>query len=307
MADWSGVQQGLVSGFQIGQKTGGRLSGLGAALSTIAERLKAQQDSQSALNLLGQTEAIKSQYAKYEPKTKEEALAFEKAKSGITTSPKEQVENITNQEILNEANKTGRNVSDIVNERKISEKSKVPTVQQRNDLTNVNSQIENIRAVKELADKIPAGRFAGSISGLKSSISGGELDTDTRQYLKQRPAYAVSLYRALTGDTRLSDADAKSRALPLLWHPTESNKIRESSFDYINKALEARKRLIEKGQYKVDGEQYITPLEDVLAETESGSGISQGGGFPMPSAKEASIKKAQGYTGYDIETGKWVK
>lgn len=149
-------------------------------------------------------------------------------------------------------------------------KAKIPTAQQKNDLTATENQIKSIKDLRALADKVPGGRIAGSISGVLSSVTGGELATETRQYLKQRPAYAVSIYRALTGDTRLSDADAKGRALPLLWHPTESDKIKKTSFDTIENALQARKKLIEEGKYTQDANgQFITPLEDVLAEAEN--------------------------------------
>jgi hypothetical protein len=149
-------------------------------------------------------------------------------------------------------------------------KLKAPTIQQKNDLLNIKNQIQNLTEMETLAKKIPSGRLAGSISGLTSSLTGGGLETNTRLYLKNRPAYAVSLYRSLTGDTRLSDADAQARALPLLWHPTEDTKIRDDSFKNLKKALEARKRLIEKGQYQLgkDGE-FITPLETVLSEAKN--------------------------------------
>lgn len=171
---------------------------------------------------------------------------------------------------LNPAAERKKNELELEKSRALAEeKSEIPTAQQKNDLQAVENQIANINNVKKLAEKIPAGRITGSLSGVVSSITGGEYQTATREYLKERPAMAVSLYRALTGDTRLSDADAKGRALPLLWHPTESSKIRDLSFERINKALEARKKLISEGRYKVDENgQFLTPIEDVLAEAE---------------------------------------
>ncbi len=83
MGDWGNAQQGLVSGFQIGQKTGGKMAGLGSVLSKVAEELKAQRQQKEALNLLGQTEAIKAQHSEWKPKTQQEALEFEKAKRSI--------------------------------------------------------------------------------------------------------------------------------------------------------------------------------------------------------------------------------
>lgn len=71
MADWSGLQSGLVSGFQVGQKTGGRFAGLGDAISQVAEGLKNQREGQTALaqkqNLLGYEGLMKGTIAPAQP------------------------------------------------------------------------------------------------------------------------------------------------------------------------------------------------------------------------------------------------
>ena len=44
MANWGGVQQGLVSGYQIGRSTGGgRLGALGANIKMVADRLREEE------------------------------------------------------------------------------------------------------------------------------------------------------------------------------------------------------------------------------------------------------------------------
>ena len=78
MADWSQVQNGLVSGFEIGQRTGG--SGFGSIINKVAAKLQEDRKSQEALNLLGKTEEIKAKYANSGPKgmaevEKEKAMA----------------------------------------------------------------------------------------------------------------------------------------------------------------------------------------------------------------------------------------
>ena len=81
------------------------------------------------------------------------------------------------------------------------------------------------------------------------------------------PAFAAGLYRDLTGDKRLSDVDAQSRAMPLLWHPSEDEKIRKRSFADIKRALNARIKLIQEGRYTMSPEgDFITPLDEVLKE-----------------------------------------
>ena len=145
-------------------------------------------------------------------------------------------------------------------------KSEVPTVQKQNDLLAAKQQLSNIKGMRTLAESIPSGIVGRVGSGTLAAISGGAMSTNKQLYDKQRPAFAVSLYRALTGDTRLSDADAKARALPLLWKVGEADAVRKKSFDYIEKALGSRINLIQSGKYKQNTEgDFITPLEDVLA------------------------------------------
>ena len=89
MANWAGVNQAMESGFNMGQKTGGKLSGLGIALKGIADKLTQQRQTGEALDTLGQTEQIKQMYSpkEWQPKTKEEALAYEAQKEGFKNQP----------------------------------------------------------------------------------------------------------------------------------------------------------------------------------------------------------------------------
>ena len=67
MANWQGVQQGLVSGFNVGRAAGGKLSGLGTVLSKIAGTLTRERETKEAMgqkmNLLGIEGLIKGQIA----------------------------------------------------------------------------------------------------------------------------------------------------------------------------------------------------------------------------------------------------
>ena len=107
MADWRGAQEGLVSGFQIGQTTGGKLSGVGMALKKVADRLKEQrvagEELETKRNILGMEEASKLRLQgqefegkekllekeaslspkEWKPQTQEEALEFESSKAGL--------------------------------------------------------------------------------------------------------------------------------------------------------------------------------------------------------------------------------
>ena len=89
MANWQGVQEGLVSGFQIGRTTGGKLSGLGSVIGKVADRLKQQRETGEAMGqkqqILGMEEASKIRLAEkqHELETSPRALEFEKAKAGL--------------------------------------------------------------------------------------------------------------------------------------------------------------------------------------------------------------------------------
>lgn len=182
-------------------------------------------------------------------------------------------------------------------------KSEVPTAQKQNDLTAAQQQLSNIKGMRTLAESIPSGIVGRVGSGTLAAVSGGAMSTNKQLYDKQRPAFAVSLYRALTGDTRLSDADAKARALPLLWKVGEADAVRKKSFDYIEKALQSRINLIQSGKYKQNKEgDFITPFEDVLAgaeqigtlDADTASQILQEAGGDKNRAR--AIAKERGYT-----------
>jgi|SRR3990167_6397311 len=63
MADWRGISEGISRGFERGAATGGKLSGLGAVIGQIADRLRSQREQGEALsqkqNLLGYEGLIK--------------------------------------------------------------------------------------------------------------------------------------------------------------------------------------------------------------------------------------------------------
>lgn len=93
MADWQQISQGLEKGYLLGRSTGGRLAGLGQAISKVAERLRSERESQQELgmkrNILGMEEASKIRLLEKEaelqpkgwkPSTKAEALELAKAK-----------------------------------------------------------------------------------------------------------------------------------------------------------------------------------------------------------------------------------
>lgn len=150
---------------------------------------------------------------------------------------------------------------------RVDVQAKSPTADIKMQKLGLESQIQNVDLMEKEASQLKGG-YSGMAEIAKATITRGEQGSKEMMYMKKLPAMSVSLYRAMTGDTRLSDADAQARALPLLWNPTLSPKLREPMFNDTKLYLEARKNLIEKGAYKIDPEtnEPITPLNDVIIE-----------------------------------------
>lgn len=149
-------------------------------------------------------------------------------------------------------------------------KSYISPQKQKDDLQKAKLAYNNLNFLEEKARKLPAG-YSAIGSNILNFATRGEGNPQLALYEKQMPAMAVSIYREITGDTRLSDADAESRALPLLWNPArgEGESIKKEVFKDLRKLYQARIRLIGKGMYKPnpkDPAEFITPLEDIMAE-----------------------------------------
>ena len=97
--------------------------------------------------------------------------------------------------------------------------------------------------VKELG-KVPPGPIGGAQTvASKTGLAFPEAATADRT----RNAFSVNLYRALTGDTRLSDVDAASRAIPLLPAAYQDSGQRNRLINFINNRLNERKNRINRG------------------------------------------------------------
>lgn len=166
----------------------------------------------------------------------------------------------------------------IKKELEVEQKTKVPTVKMREDLRTVDNQIAMLDEMEKSAQDIPGGwegilNSAVGIASRGKDVFGLNKVDETRLYNSNKPALAVSIYRALTGDTRLSDADAKARALPLLWDTSEDDVIKASKFKFLKNALMNRKKLISSGQYSQDDSgNFITPIDSVLGGAAKDSG-----------------------------------
>jgi hypothetical protein len=112
------------------------------------------------------------------------------------------------------------------------------TAQAMNQLSNVKLMRQGFSQLESLAQKIPGGLMQGGLEALKNKMSAGNWgDQSTKLYMDMRPSMAVNIYRAITGDTRMSDFDAQ-RALSLIWHPAEPDQIKEGKFSFLNRLMQ---------------------------------------------------------------------
>ena len=179
-------------------------------------------------------------------------------------------------------------------------KMKVPPQKIVQDLQKAELAYQNLKYMKDKAETLPSGyRAIGSNIG--NFFLRGELNPELALYEKQMPAMAVAIYREITGDTRLSDYDARDRAYPLLWSAKkgEGESIKVGVFKDLEKLYQARIALIRKGAYKPnpkDPTEMITPLEDVMAE----AGLNKGGKSSISQSSDRKYIKTGTYNGKKV-------
>lgn len=145
-------------------------------------------------------------------------------------------------------------------------KSEIPTTDMKNQLKSIQQAGSLIQDLQKQAEGLKGG-YAGIAELGKMTLNRGSGDSaNYKLYMDTLPSTSVSFYRAVTGDTRLSDSDAKARALPLLWHPSEADDVKVKKFDFLNRMVTARGKLLESGKYKPDE---VIPLSVLRKEADS--------------------------------------
>lgn len=140
-----------------------------------------------------------------------------------------------------------------------SENSRFFTADAQNQLSRIKQLTSVVRGVQELGNTLPTDpirAFAGSIGAEK--LYGRFGTSQHKTYLDTVPAASAGAYRAVTGDNRLSDEDAASRAKPLFWDPREPEDTREGKNAFLNFMLEeAENGLTYQNEPKDDMESMI--------------------------------------------------
>lgn len=114
-----------------------------------------------------------------------------------------------------------------------------PAVAQK-DVKDIDDQLQQLSDLRGLLKSVPGG-IQGGAESLASKLTLGAVGSEAKQYNDMKPAIATKIYRATTGDTRLSDADASARAYPLLPSLGEPENVRESKLANIENILKNRK------------------------------------------------------------------
>ncbi len=114
------------------------------------------------------------------------------------------------------------------------------------DVKDIDNQLQQLNDLRGMLKDIPGG-IAGGAESLLSKATFGAIGGKAKQYNDIRPSIATKIYRAMTGDTRLSDADAASRAYPLLPSLAEPTNVREAKIVNLEKNLTERKKILSSG------------------------------------------------------------
>lgn len=145
-------------------------------------------------------------------------------------------------------------------------KSEIPTTDMKNALKSAQQAGSLIQDLQQQASVLKGGYDGiGELGKMALNRGAGE-SANYKLYMDTLPSASVSFYRAVTGDTRLSDSDAKARALPLLWHPSEAEDVKTKKFDFLNRMIVAREKLLNSGKYKADD---VIPLSALKKEAET--------------------------------------
>lgn len=137
--------------------------------------------------------------------------------------------------------------------------SRFGTADAQNQLTRIKQLKSVVKGVQDLGNTLPTDpirAFAGSFGAEKAF---GRFNTSQwKTYMDVIPTASAGAYRAVTGDNRLSDADAASRAKPLFWDPREPGDVREGKNSFLNYMMdEAENGLTYKAEPKDDMESMI--------------------------------------------------
>lgn len=136
--------------------------------------------------------------------------------------------------------------------------ARLGTADAQNQLNRIKQIKEVVRGVQDLGNTLPTDLLKASYGTAGAKFGFGRFGTaQHKTYLDSIPTAAAGVYRAITGDNRLSDADAASRAKPLFWDPMEDSTVREGKYSFINFMMDQAEQGITPGEPKDDMDSLI--------------------------------------------------
>lgn len=146
-----------------------------------------------------------------------------------------------------------------------------------------------VAKLEETLKKIPADLQTATITQGTSKLLGGERhgmgSDDVRLYNDFVPAASVGIYRATTGDTRLSDADAAARAYPLMPQIGNTQNVRDTKLAAIKAlpAIMAKKQLPPEATEKEVAAAFDSAVSEALASAQAV--VPASSAVPAPAGK----------------------
>lgn len=125
-----------------------------------------------------------------------------------------------------------------------------PNAASQKSAGDVQAIDEQLNEIDDLSTKLSqgwSGPIAGRAAVLAAKATGGGMQQPISEFEAIKPAFAVKVYRAWTGDTRLSDSDAASRAYPLLPNSTDQPQVQKAKWDNLRTLLNTRKDQLMQG------------------------------------------------------------
>lgn len=135
-----------------------------------------------------------------------------------------------------------------------------------NEKEDFKSEAQSALAqMDELLKAVPSGLLGGGLAKLGGMTGQGFPEADAYESFK--PAIAVKIYRGATGDKRLSDNDAKKRALPMLPNLTDSELNKKKKREFLDKLIAGEAPIPESWKSKDTNTQTSTeaPINDPKA------------------------------------------
>jgi len=156
-------------------------------------------------------------------------------------------------------------------------KSEIPTADMKNQLKTAQQASALISDLRAQAETLKGG-YAGILKQGEAFVTrGAGKSGDYKMYEDLSKSGAVAFYRAVTGDTRLSDQDAADRAYPLMWKTDEDESLKGKKFDFLERMIDARQELLSSGKYSEGDVIPISVLKQKAQKMESTSGAPEVG------------------------------